>query len=108
MRRGGGHGVEDLATGGLLAHKVVPSSFPKQGGSSRPPPTATCLWEVDAPICCGLEIRERLLRLGGTRRFTGRRFAISLGPARGLARVVGYALLFWRLVDRAGACHQAG
>jgi response regulator RpfG family c-di-GMP phosphodiesterase len=35
MRCGGGSGVEDLATGGLLADKVVPSSFPKQSGSPR-------------------------------------------------------------------------
>src|SRR5260370_42173439 len=113
MRCGGGDGVEDLATGGLLAHKVVPSSFPRQSGSSRPPPPATGLWDVVAPICRGLEACERLLRrfgcycrrthhcdqtLGGTRRCTRPCFSISLGQLGGLAAAVGYPLLFWRLL----------
>src|SRR6202030_2861959 len=66
MRCGGGNGVEDLAISGLPAHKVVPSSFPKQSGSGRAPPPATGLRDAIAPICRGLETCERLLRHFGS------------------------------------------
>src|SRR6516165_7017289 len=61
MRCRSGNGVKDLATGGPPAHKVVPSSFPNQSGSSRAPPAAPGLWDAIAPICCALETWEPLL-----------------------------------------------
>jgi hypothetical protein len=99
MRCGGGHGVEDLAAG-VPAHEVVPRSLPEQSSSSRAQRAATRVWDAATRICCGLESCESWLhpvgamgggptvcqqRSGGSWRFTGRRFAVGLGEAGGVA-----------------------
>src|SRR5271163_231698 len=64
MRSGGGDGVEELAACGLLAHHVIPGSFPELTTPNRANRGAT------------------------------RHYRISLGDVGGLVQVVGCALVW--------------
>jgi hypothetical protein len=94
MRRSGGDGVEDLAACRLVAHEVVPGSFPELTTPSRTSPAATAVQDVAARVCFKLE----------TARLIGGYVSVSLTDVGNLAGVVGCALCR-RLACRAGGCH---
>src|SRR6516162_2928850 len=96
MRGGGGDAVEELAAGGLFAHKVIPGSFSELTTPSLASRATTGVSDKVTNACYG---RETCAPFSHPARW---HFCVSRSDTDGLG-----CALFWRLGNRAGGCHQA-